>query len=207
MEFSEKLQTLRKRKGITQEELAKSLFVSRTAVSKWESGRGYPSLEYLKETAKFFSVSVDELLSNEELLTVAERDNERTKNGFRHLIFGLLDLSVVILLFLPFFAQKVDGVIREVTVFDLTEISPYLKILYFLLICITVVWGGLTLVFQNEQKPFWLYSSFGINLFSVILFMMSLQPYPALLSFVFLSVKTIIFIKRTTFARKKYENE
>ena len=45
MEFNQKLQVLRKEKGITQEQLAKELFVSRTAISKWELGRGYPNLE------------------------------------------------------------------------------------------------------------------------------------------------------------------
>ena len=45
MEFNEKLQNLRKQKGLTQEELATALFVSRTAISKWESGRGYPNIE------------------------------------------------------------------------------------------------------------------------------------------------------------------
>ena len=53
MEFCEKLQELRKNKGLTQEELAQGLYVSRTAVSKWESGRGYPSIESLKEIAKY----------------------------------------------------------------------------------------------------------------------------------------------------------
>ena len=49
MEFNEKLQELRKSKGLTQEELARDLFVSRTAVSKWESARGYPGIDSLKE--------------------------------------------------------------------------------------------------------------------------------------------------------------
>jgi len=196
MEFSQKLQILRKQNNLTQEELAKKLFVSRTAVSKWESGRGYPSLEYLKEIAKVFCVSVDELLSNQELFTVAEHDKERTKKGFCHLLFGLLDLSTVILLFLPFFAQNVDGVIREVSLFDLTEISLYLKILNFVLVLSTISWGGLTIIFQKELRPFWLYGSFALNALSVTLFILSLQPYPAILSFVFLAVKTIIFVKR-----------
>ena len=53
MEFHEKLQELRKSRGLTQEELAEALFVSRTAISKWESGRGYPSIDSLKEISNF----------------------------------------------------------------------------------------------------------------------------------------------------------
>ena len=65
MEFHEKLQQLRQQKDLTQEQLAQQLFVSRTAISKWESGRGYPNLESLKGISKLFSVSIDELLSND----------------------------------------------------------------------------------------------------------------------------------------------
>ena len=63
MEFHEKLQELRKNRGITQEELAEALYVSRTAISKWESGRGMPSIESLKAISKFFAVTLDDLLS------------------------------------------------------------------------------------------------------------------------------------------------
>ena len=53
MEFNEKLKELRSSRGLTQEELAEALFVSRTAISKWESGRGYPSIDSIKGISTF----------------------------------------------------------------------------------------------------------------------------------------------------------
>ena len=76
MEFNEKLQELRKNRGLTQEELAEALYVSRTAISKWESGRGYPGIDSLKEISKFFSVTIDDLLSGEKVIYIAEKENE-----------------------------------------------------------------------------------------------------------------------------------
>ena len=81
MEFGEKLQELRKSRGLTQQELAEALYVSRTAISKWESGRGYPSIDSLKEISGFFSVSIDDLLSGELRIT----DN---RNGVFKRIYG-----------------------------------------------------------------------------------------------------------------------
>jgi transcriptional regulator with XRE-family HTH domain len=72
MEFHEKLQQLRKQNQLTQEQLAEQLYVSRTAVSKWESGKGYPNIESLKCISKLFSVTIDELLSSDELIVLAE---------------------------------------------------------------------------------------------------------------------------------------
>ena len=60
MYFNEKLQLLRKDNNMTQEELAEKLYVSRTAVSKWESGKGYPNIDSLKNISRLFSVSIDE---------------------------------------------------------------------------------------------------------------------------------------------------
>ena len=114
MEFNEKLQELRKRKGLTQEQLAESLYVSRTAISKWESGRGYPSIDSLKRVAEFFSVTIDELLSGNDVLSVTEEKPEPQEKPFHERIFGLLDLSTALLLFLPFFGQASDGNIHEI---------------------------------------------------------------------------------------------
>ena len=61
MEFNEKLQELRKKKGITQDALAEALFVSRTAVSKWESGMSMPDIMLLPELASIFNITIDEL--------------------------------------------------------------------------------------------------------------------------------------------------
>ena len=96
MEFNEKLQQLRKQKGLTQEELAEALFVSRTAISKWESGRGYPNIDSLKAIAKFYGVTIDELLSGEDALTIAEEDCKRKERRSRDLVVGLLDVSAIL---------------------------------------------------------------------------------------------------------------
>ena len=145
MKFNQKLQELRKQKGLTQEELAESLYVSRTAISKWESGRGYPNIESLKAVAKFFSVSVDTLLSTDEVLTIAEEDNKKNEKHFRDLIYGLLDLSIAMLLFLPLFAEKTDGAIQSVSLITLGAVQLYLKIAYFASVIAMTAMGILTL--------------------------------------------------------------
>ena len=103
MEFGEKLQNLRKNKGLTQEELAESLYVSRTAISKWESGRGYPSIDSIKEIATFFSVTIDELLSSEKILSIAEKENKQNIQKIVGLLLGILDLFTIMLIVLPLF--------------------------------------------------------------------------------------------------------
>ena len=122
MEFNEKLQALRKQKGLTQEELAEKLYISRTAVSKWESGRGYPNIDSLKAISKLFGITIDELLSGDELLNIAEEDTKLKERALRDLIFGLLDCSMALLLFLPLFGQKADGVFRAVSLLALSDI-------------------------------------------------------------------------------------
>src|SRR5699024_11435249 len=76
-----------------QEQLAEQLYVSRTAISKWESGKGYPNIESLKCISKFFSVTIDELLSGEELITLAETENRSNLKKIYNYIYGILDID------------------------------------------------------------------------------------------------------------------
>ncbi len=200
MEFNEKLQELRKQKGLTQVELAELLYVSRTAISKWESGRGFPNIESLKEISKFFSVSLDELLSGEEILAIAENDNKQKERTFRDLLFGLLDCGMALLLFLPFFGQKSDGVIQAVALLVLREVQPYLKTAYIIFVGIMIVLGIMTLALQNCRQRLWTHSksilSLTISAVGVCLFIISQQPYAAVFVFAFLVIKVLMLIKR-----------
>ena len=196
MEFHEKLQELRKKKGLTQEELAEILFVSRTAVSKWESGRGMPSIESLKAISKFFAVTLDDLLSSEELLVIAEDYHKQKEMHIRDMIYGLLDCSMTLLFLLPFFGQKVNGAIQEVSLLALTEIQLYLEILYLIIVIGMIAVGVLTLALRNSNCTFWVQNkskvSLLVNIIGVFLFIISQQPYAAVFVFAFLIIKVLL---------------
>jgi transcriptional regulator with XRE-family HTH domain len=72
----------RKEKGITQENLAEYIGVSKASVSKWESGQSYPDILLLPELATFFNVSVDELLGYSPQLT--NEDIKKMYNKLSH---------------------------------------------------------------------------------------------------------------------------
>lgn len=199
MEFGEKLQELRKQKNLTQEELAQKLYVSRTAISKWESGRGYPGIDSLKEIANFFSVSVDQLLSNEEILTVASEDSKKRVGHLRDLVYGLLDICIVVYLFLPFFGQRVNGEIQEVSLINLTENEMYIIVPYYIIIFALLLTGIATLALQNSTWTLWLDIKTKLSLIlsamGTLLFIMSMQPYTAMFTFLFLVIKALMLIK------------
>ena len=199
MEFNEKLQELRKQKGLTQEELSEVLFVSRTAVSKWESGRGYPNIDSLKAISKYFGVTIDKLLSGDELLTIAEENTRQKEKHFCDLVFGLLDCSIAMFFFLPFFGQKADTIIQEVSLMSLLEISPYLRTAYFVVIIGIIVSGILSLALQNCDQAFWMKNkskiSLVLNAVGTLLFIISSQPYAAAFLFIFLVIKMLMIIK------------
>ena len=200
MEFNEKLQELRKQKGLTQEELAAVLYVSRTAISKWESGRGLPNIESLKAISGYFSITLDDLLSGDELLTIAETDRNEREAHSRDLVFGLLDCCVMLLFFLPLFGQDTGESVRAVSLLALGGRGSWLRFGYFAATITTAAVGVLTLALQNMSCPLWRNSktrlSLGLGIFTVLLFALSRQPYATVLVFGFLCIKVLLLLKK-----------
>ena len=198
MEFNERLQELRKQKGLTQEELAEALYVSRTAVSKWESGRGYPNIDSLKAISKYFSVSIDELLSGGEALAIAEDDNREKESRMRNMVFGLLDVGAAVFFFMPLFGKSVGGGAAGVTLAGY-EGAGYVKMAFFAVAAAMVVCGILLLALQNCRNVFWEKNrhkiSLVLNAAGTMTFIVSRQPYAAGILCVFLAVKAVMAAK------------
>lgn len=80
MTFGEKLKRLREDNGMTQDDLAAKLYVSRTAISKSETNRSYPSIDSLKAIQQLFGTSIDDLVSDEDVQSsLAARQRESRK--------------------------------------------------------------------------------------------------------------------------------
>lgn len=84
MEFHNKLYNLRKQKGLSQEELANRLNVSRQTVSKWEMGDSTPDMEKLITLSEFFDISLDELVMDKEPQKIAKNSTKsEIRNGLK----------------------------------------------------------------------------------------------------------------------------
>lgn len=196
MEFHEKLQKLRAERGLTQEDVAAALYVSRTAVSKWESGRGYPNIDSLRAIAKFYDVTLDSLLSGDELLSLAEVDHKAAQTRLRDLAFGLFDLCFVLLFFLPLFAVRTDGSVRAASLLALDGTRLYLKIFFFTAVTAQLTAGVLTLALQSISPSPWEKLKRPLSLtiggLSTLLFIICLQPNAAVFALALLSFKVAL---------------
>ena len=200
MEFNEKLQGLRKEKGLTQEELAEVLYVSRTAVSKWESGRGYPNIESLKDISKFFSVSIDDLLSGEKLLSIAEKENKSNIRGMCDLLYGIVDLLSFMLIALPLYPNTIDGFVYSVNLLNYKEISPVILSVYWIAFVLLFIIGVAEVVLTKSKKEKANKSvteiSLVFNILLVVFLALTGEVYAVIVAFLLMVIKGAIFLKR-----------
>lgn len=198
MGFNEKLQKLRKERGITQEELAEKLYVSRTAISKWESGRGYPNIDSLKAISEFFSVSVDDLLSGNKLLAIAEKDKKESVKRTFELVFAFADIFSFALVVLPLYPYSVNGFVYGINLLNYSHISPISLIIHWVIIislCMAGIIRVLLLKKSGRIKNILTGFSIILNMSAVIFFALTREAYAVVLAFILFSVKTAIILK------------
>ena len=160
-EFGENLKRVREEKGLTQQTLADYLYVTRQAVSRWEGGSRYPDLMTAKKMAQFLEVSLDDLLTDDDMKLYAEKnailESATAKRG--QLI--LLSLAFMSLLFLSI-VQLTSFYFEDGNVLVYNSETPK----YFLLTILL----GISLVYAlldriNAKTALLIYGSyFGISL-------------------------------------------
>lgn len=103
--FCDKLKMLRKEKGLTQEELAKTIYVSRSVIAKYETNAAYPNEEILEKLALFFNVKIEDLIGNEKTtLTVTNSKSVGERLNFVCLVFvAIFSFFLSVFIFLPVF--------------------------------------------------------------------------------------------------------
>ena len=190
MELSEKIQKLRKDRGLTQEQFAEMLYVSRTAVSKWENGRGTPSIASLQMIAKIFDIKLDELMDTNEIIAVAEKENRGNIDRLVLRVDGIFGVLAVLGMFLPLYKVELDGEFASVPLY---QFHGWLAILYWALPLGMALCGVAQLLLgqlgkENAGKVCGKVSAI-INSLAVFAAILSGQPYPAALYLTLLLIK------------------
>ena len=99
MEIGKKIMNLRKKSGLSQEELAEKVSVARQTISKWELGETSPDLKQAKELSKIFNVSLDELTDNDIKDILVEKTSNTEK--LAGLILKLIKFMVIFIIVVP----------------------------------------------------------------------------------------------------------
>lgn len=200
MELNEKLQELRKNKGLTQEELAAALYVSRTAVSKWEAGRGLPSIDSLKQISAFFDVSIDDLLSADKALSLAEQENKASQRSFCDLLLGISDLCAILLILLPLY-PRVDGkTVYAVDFLTYARTAAFSGWIFAFLFAGLILTGAVKIGSvcgkTETAQPLLTGISLCISIAAVLLLAVTRNAYATSLTFLLLVIKGTLLLKR-----------
>lgn len=201
MEFNEKLQQLRTQKKLTQEQLAEQLYVSRTAISKWENGKGYPNIESLKCISKFFLVSIDELLSGDELITLAQTENSSNLKKIYDFLIGILDVMAITFIFLPLYGKTEGGYIYSVNLLSFTETTMMNLIIYWGVFIAMIGIGISKLIVTHFDRELWgsivMKCSMALGVVAICFFAAAREPYVTVLLFLLFVAKIFIWVKQS----------
>ncbi len=198
MDFGEKLKALRTERGLTQEQLAARLYVSRTAVSKWETGGGSPNLDSLQAVARLFDVSVDDLLSTDDLIVLARDERRSTARSSGMLSFGLLDVLAVVFAFIPLYGVDDGSFVRMANLADYgASVDFGASFAAMAAAVVSLMFMGaveivLAAVGSRRAARIVALVGFAVQALAVVLFASTMQPYATTLMFVLLLAKVVV---------------
>ena len=198
MDFGEKLKALRTERGLTQEQLAARLYVSRTAVSKWETGGGSPNLDSLQAVARLFDVSVDDLLSADDLIVLARDERRSTARSSGMLSFGLLDVLAVVFAFIPLYGVDDGSFVRMANLADYgASVGFGVPFAVMAAAVVSLMFVGaveIVLAAAGSRRAARIVAlvGFAVQALAVVLFASTMQPYATTLMFVLLLAKVVV---------------
>ena len=198
MDFGEKLKALRTERGLTQEQLAARLYVSRTAVSKWETGGGSPNLDSLQAVARLFDVSVDDLLSADDLIVLARDERRSTARSSGMLSFGLLDVLAVVFAFIPLYGVDDGSFVRMANLADYgASVDFCASFAVMAAAVVSLMFVGaveILLAAAGSRRAARIVAlvGFAVQALAVVLFASTMQPYATTLMFALLLAKVVV---------------
>lgn len=198
MDFGEKLKALRIERGLTQEQLAARLYVSRTAVSKWETGGGSPNLDSLQAVARLFDVSVDDLLSTDDLIVLARDERRSTARSSGMLSFGLLDVLAVVFAFIPLYGVDDGSFVRMANLADYgasVDFGASFAVMAAAVVSLMFVGAvEILLAAAGSRRAARIVAlvGFAVQALAVVLFASTMQPYATTLMFALLLAKVVV---------------
>ena len=198
MDFGEKLKALRTERGLTQEQLAARLYVSRTAVSKWGTGGGSPNLDSLQAVARLFDVSVDDLLSADDLIVLARDERRSTARSSGMLSFGLLDVLAVVFAFIPLYGVDDGSFVRMANLADYgasVDFGASFAVMAAAVVSLMFV-GAVEIVLaaagSRRAARIVALVGFAVQALAVVLFASTMQPYATTLAFALFLAKAVV---------------
>ena len=198
MDFGEKLKALRTERGLTQEQLAARLYVSRTAVSKWETGGGSPNLDSLQAVARLFDVSVDDLLSTDDLIVLARDERRSTARSSGMLSVGLLDVLAVVFAFIPLYGVDDGSFVRMANLADYgasVDFGASFAVMAAAVVSLMFVGAvEILLAAAGSRRAARIVAlvGFAVQALAVVLVASTMQPYATTLMFALLLAKVVV---------------
>ena len=157
----------------------------------------------LKEISSFFLVTIDELLSGEKLISIAEKENKSNLQNVCELLIGILDIFSFLLIVLPLYPRHIGNYVSAVSLFGYSETSVFNRNVYWGIFIVLMILGVIKIVMLQlkavKGKKVLQISSMVINIVAVMFLALARETYATVLIFLLFRMKGILAVKGKSF--------